>query len=70
MPSIPSFVIIDNQIVSKFGENGISIKSISKLKSKQAKEIRILNFGSKKADNEILSLLATNKLKYDQLFVN
>lgn len=63
--SIPSSVIIDNQIVSKLDNGGISIKPISKMKSKQ--NISILNFGSREKDNRILSLLATNKLKYNAL---
>lgn len=67
-------IMIDNCVITKFTNNGISIMPISLIqKINPLLDLNSINkktFGSRKQDNLILTSLADGTLKFDDLFSN
>ncbi len=65
-------IIIDNCIVSKFMDNGIRIRPIKQAEQTNLR-IRLLQkitYGNREKDNNILSLLASGAMNFEDLITN
>lgn len=67
-------IVIDNCIVSKFMENGISIKPIHLAKKINPQlnidSLQKITYGDKQKDNYVISQLIDGQLKYEDLISN
>ena len=65
----PNNVIIDNVVVSKFG-NGVKITPINlfRLANIKLTGVRKISFGTRLLDNNLLSQLSDGNLKYEDIF--
>lgn len=60
-------LIIDNQVVSYSDDDGLIIRSIGK--SKNDFSLKKKTWGSRMIDNQVLSLLATHDMKFNEIDV-